>query len=49
MAVPDEICLDSRGNIDLTYLKGYVTDIKNAQDDDAAWSLLGMYFLSRCK
>ena len=49
MAMPEDICLDAKGNIDLSYLRGYVNDIKNAPDDDAAWSLLGMYFLSRCK
>ncbi len=50
MAMPDEICEDKTGMIDLDYLKGYVNDIKNEPNIDvAAWSLLGMYFLSRCR
>lgn len=49
MAMPDEICLDAKGNIDLTYLIEYVEDLCNAPREDAAWALLGMYFLSRCK
>lgn len=50
MSMPDQICVDSSGNIDLEYLKGYVRDIKNEpSEEDAAWSLLGMYFLSRCR
>jgi hypothetical protein len=49
MAMPDKICLDAAGNIDLNYLRLYVADLCNAPIDDAAWSLLGMYFLSRCK
>ncbi len=50
MAMPDEICEDENGNIDLEYLRGYVNDIKNEPNIDvAALSLLGMYFLSRCR
>ena len=49
MAMPDKICLDKNGNIELEYLRLYVADLCNAPIDDAAWSLLGMYFLSRCK
>lgn len=50
MAMPDEICEDANGNIDLEYLRGYVNDIKNEPNiDAAALSLLGMYFLSRCR
>ena len=50
MNMPDEICQDNTGVIDLEYLRGYVNDIKNEQNTDAAaLSLLGMYFLSRCK
>jgi hypothetical protein len=49
MAMPDYICLDNDGNVDLKYLKDYVNDLCNAPLEDAAWALLGMYFLSRCK
>ena len=49
MAIPDRICLDAKGDIDLSYLKGYVADLCNETEDNAAWSLLGMYFLSRCR
>ena len=49
MAMPDMICLDDDGEVDLSYLQGYVTDLCNASLEDASWSLLGMYFLSRCK
>lgn len=49
MALPDKICLDADGNIDLKYLIDYVEDLCNAPREDAAWALLGMYFLSRCK
>ena len=48
VSIPVEICEDG-GNIDLAYLKDYVGKIKGATDEDGAWALLGMYFLSRCR
>lgn len=52
MAVPEVICEDQYGKIDLQYLKSYVTGLCNMNStnpDDAAYALLGMYFLSRCR
>lgn len=49
VAVPREICENMTGEIDLDYLKSYVDALKNMSEDDAAYSLLGMYFLSRCR
>ena len=49
ISVPREICEDANGDIDLDYLISYVQGLNSMSDEDAAYSLLGMYFLSRCR
>ena len=49
VAVPEQICETNDGDIDLDYLKSYVESLKLMSDDDAAYALLGMYFISRCR
>lgn len=49
VSLPKYICEDANGNVDLGYLKGYVRDLKQMPEEEAAWALLGMYFLSRCR
>ncbi len=49
VAVPMEICETMDGDIDLSYLKNYVAGLKGLTDHEAAYALLGMYFLSRCR
>ena len=50
VAVPMEICETADGKIDLDYLKSYVDGFKNLKnDEERAYALLGMYFLSRCR
>ena len=51
ISIPAKICEKANGEIDIDYLRQYVTEIKNPATsiDDAAYALLGMYFLSRCR
>jgi hypothetical protein len=51
IAIPAFICEDKDGHVDIEYLRNYVREMRNpsCSEDEAAWSLLGMYFLSRCR
>jgi len=50
ISIPAMICEDQYGAIDIDYLKQYVIEIKNdTSAENAAYALLGMYFLSRCR
>ena len=51
ISIPAMICEKPDGKIDIDYLRQYVTEIRNPATsiDDAAYALLGMYFLSRCR
>lgn len=49
VSIPLHICEDKGGEIDLQYLREYVRMLCDHPEEDAAWALLGMYFLSRCK
>lgn len=51
IAIPAFICEDKSGEVDIEYLRHYVREMRDPSrsEDEAAWSLLGMYFLSRCR
>jgi hypothetical protein len=55
VSIPSYICeIQVPGQpsiVDIEYLKSYAREIKRStvSDEDAAWALLGMYFLSRCR
>ncbi len=48
ISLPKYIC-EKAGKVDIEYLKGYVRELRSMSDEDGAWALLGMYFLSRCR
>jgi hypothetical protein len=48
VAIPSFIC-ETNGDVDIGYLESYVRQIQAANVTQAAWALLGMYFLSRCR
>jgi hypothetical protein len=49
VAIPSFICEDANGEVDIAYLEAYVRSIQASTVHEAAWALLGMYFLSRCR
>lgn len=48
ISIPSFIC-EKNGEVDIGYLESYVRQIQAANVTQAAWALLGMYFLSRCR
>jgi len=48
ISIPSFIC-ETNGEVDIGYLESYVRQIQAANVTQAAWALLGMYFLSRCR
>jgi hypothetical protein len=49
ISIPSFICENAAGEVDIAYLEAYVRQIQAANVTQAAWALLGMYFLSRCR
>jgi hypothetical protein len=48
ISIPSFIC-EKNGEVDIGYLEAYVRRIQASNVTEAAWALLGMYFLSRCR